>query len=281
LIRQHGTPHNRALYPQLKTKEPDVFQPRTLLLLLISLLGSGCATVQAPDERDPWEGFNRAAYAFNDDLDRTILKPLAKGYQKVVPEPINNSVTNFFSNLDDVVVLANDLLQFKFEQSLSDLSRITVNTLVGIGGLFDVASHMDLPKHNEDFGQTLGYWGVGSGPYLVIPFLGPSTVRDGLALPVDWQLDPLAQVEDNNTYWGAIALRTVDSRAGLLRASRILDTAALDPYTFMRDAYLQRRQNLVYDGNPPKSAIDEFDPFSEEFDPLAEPSAPPAGDAAP
>jgi len=281
LIRQHRTPHNRALNPQKKAKESDVLHPRTLLISIFILLGSGCATVEVADERDPLEGFNRAAYAFNDDLDRVILKPLATGYQKLVPEPINNSVTNFFSNLDDVVVLVNDLLQLKLEQSLSDLGRITVNTTVGIGGLFDVASHMDLPKHNEDFGQTLGYWGVGSGPYLVLPFLGPSTVRDGLALPVDWQLDPLVNIEDNDTYWGAIALRTIDSRAGLLRASRILDTAALDPYTFMRDAYLQRRQNLVYDGNPPTSAIDEFDPFSEEFDPLAEPDAAPSDEPSP
>lgn len=242
-----------------------MFQPRSLFVLLLALFGSGCATMQSPDERDPFEGFNRAAYAFNDDLDRAILKPLATGYQKAVPDSINNSITNFFSNLDDLVVLVNSLLQLKFEQSLSDLGRITVNTTFGLAGLFDAASEMDLPKHNEDFGQTLGYWGVGSGPYLVLPFLGPSTLRDGLALPVDWELDPVAYIDDDETYWGVVVLRAVDSRAGLLRASRILDTAALDPYTFMRDAYLQRRQNLVYDGNPPQTAIDEFDPFSEEF----------------
>lgn len=244
-----------------------MFQPRSLFVLLLALFGSGCATMQSPDERDPFEGFNRAAYAFNDDLDRAILKPLATGYQKVVPDSLNNSITNFFSNLDDLVVLVNSLLQLKFEQSLSDLGRITVNTTFGLAGLFDAASEMDLPKHNEDFGQTLGYWGVGSGPYLVLPFLGPSTLRDGLALPVDWELDPVAYIDDDETYWGVVVLRTVDKRAGLLRASRILDTAALDPYTFMRDAYLQRRQNLVYDGNPPQTAIDEFDPFSEEFAP--------------
>lgn len=244
-----------------------MFQPRSLFVLLIALFGSGCATMQSPDKRDPFEGFNRAAYAFNDDLDRAILKPLATGYQKVVPGSINNSITNFFSNLDDLVVLVNSLLQLKFEQSLSDLGRITVNTTIGLAGLLDVASEMDLPKHNEDFGQTLGYWGVGSGHYLVLPFLGPSTLRDGLALPVDWELDPVAYIDDDETYWGVVVLRAVDKRAGLLRASRILDTAALDPYTFMRDAYLQRRQNLVYDGNPPQTAIDEFDPFSEEFAP--------------
>ncbi len=258
-----------------------MFQPRTFLILLLTLLGSGCATVEVADERDPFEGFNRAAYAFNDDLDRVILKPLATGYQKVVPEPVNNSISNFFSNLDDVLVLFNDLLQLKLEQGLSDFGRIVFNTTFGLGGLFDVASHMDLPKHNEDFGQTLGYWGVSSGPYLVLPFLGPSTLRDGLAKPLDWELEPISTIDDNETYWATQGLKAVDTRAGLLSASRLLETAALDPYVFMRDAYLQRRENQVYDGNPPQSAEDEFDPFSEEFDPLFDPDAPPSGDSAP
>lgn len=246
-------------------------QLRALFILFFILFLSGCASVQVADERDPFEGFNRAMYAFNDDLDRAIIKPLAIGYQKVVPTPVSNSISNFFSNLDDVLVLINDLLQLKFEQSLSDFGRITFNTTFGLGGLFDVATHMGLPKHNEDFGQTLGYWGVGSGPYLYLPIFGPRTLRDGLALPVDWELDPVGTIDDSSTYWATKGLYAIDTREGLLRASRIIETAALDPYVFMRDAYLQRRQNLVYDGNPPQSAIDEFDPFSEEFDPLAEP----------
>lgn len=258
-----------------------MLQPRPLFILLIFLISSGCTSVPVADERDPFEGFNRAMYEFNDDLDRAIVKPLATGYQKVVPTPVSNSITNFFSNLDDVVVLINDILQLKFEQSLSDFGRITFNTTFGLGGLFDVASHMGLPKHDEDFGQTLGYWGVGSGPYLVLPFFGPRTLRDGLAIPVDWEANPLVNIKDNNTYWGAIGLKYVDVRAGLLRASRILDTAALDPYVFMRDAYLQRRQNLVYDGNPPRSEIDEFDPFSEEFDPLLPPDSSGSGEGPP
>lgn len=258
-----------------------MLQPRTILLILIALLGSGCSTVEVADKRDPWEGLNRSVYAFNDNFDRAILKPLATGYEKVVPTPVNNSISNFFSNLDDVIVLVNDILQLKFEQSLSDFSRITFNTTFGLFGLFDVATYMDLPKHNEDFGQTLGRWGVGAGPYLVLPFLGPSTLRDGAALPVDWQVDPVLRVSDTETQWEAIGLKAVDTRAGLLRASRILDTAALDPYTFMRDAYLQRRNNLVYDGNPPPSEIDEFDPFSEEFDPLSDPTAPNGGKSSP
>lgn len=258
-----------------------MFQTRTLLLALSILFSSGCASVDVADERDPLEGFNRAVYAFNDDFDRSIAKPLATGYEKVVPAPVNNSISNFFSNLDDVVVLVNDILQLKFEQTLSDLGRITFNTTFGLFGLFDVATHMDLPKHNEDFGQTLGYWGVGSGPYLVLPFFGPRTLRDGIALPVDWEIDPLYQIKDDETRWGAIGLRVIDDRASLLRASRILDTAALDPYVFMRDAYLQRRENLVYDGNPPQQEIDDFDPFGEEFDPLADPDAPPPEEDAP
>ncbi len=251
---------------------------RLPLLLLCLTLFSGCATVEGPkDPRDPFEGYNRAMYSFNDNVDRAVLKPLAKGYDKITPKPINTGISNFFSNLNDVTVLFNDLLQLKFEQSLSDFSRITWNTTVGLFGFIDVASHMDLPKHNEDFGQTLGYWGVDSGPYLVLPFLGPSTVRDTTGLVADWQIDPLAEVDSADARWGLIVLNAIDTRAGLLRASRILDTASLDPYTFMRDAYLQRRKSLVYDGNPPVE--DEFDPFAEEFDPLAEPA--PAPDEAP
>lgn len=243
-----------------------------LLSLLILLLG-GCATVDGyKDPRDPLESYNRAMYAFNDDFDRALFKPLAEGYDKVTPKPLNRGISNFFSNLDDVVVLFNDLLQLKLKQGLSDLGRISWNSTVGLLGFFDVASHMDLPKHHEDFGQTLGYWGVNSGPYLVLPLLGPSTVRDGPALLVDWQVDLLAEVESEDTRWGLIGLKAVDTRAGLLQASRVLDSASLDPYSFMRDAYLQRRQSLVHDGNPP--IAEEFDPFAEEFDPLEEPAAP-------
>lgn len=256
-----------------------MLKTRTLLLIFTALLVSGCSTVEVTDKSDPWEGFNRGVYTFNDNFDKAILKPLATGYEKVVPAPVNNSISNFFSNLDDVIVLFNDILQLKFEQSLSDFSRITFNTTLGLFGLFDVASHMDLPKHNEDFGQTLGYWGVGPGPYVVLPFLGPSTLRDSAALPVDWEVDPKLAISDKTVKWGLVGLNAVDTRAGLLRASRILDTAALDPYVFMRDAYLQRRKNLVYDGNPPASEIDEFDPFSEEFEPAA--PATPAGKDSP
>lgn len=253
---------------------------RITLLLLLSLLTTGCATVEGPkDPRDPLESYNRAMYTFNDTFDRAVFKPVAEGYNKVMPQPVNTGISNFFSNLDDVLVLFNDLLQFKFKQGVSDFSRLTWNTTVGLFGFFDVASHMDLPKHNEDFGQTLGYWGVGSGPYIVLPFLGPSTLRDGTGLIADWQADPLARVENDQARWGLLGLKAVDTRAGLLRATRILETASLDPYTFMRDAYLQRRENLVYDGNPPIK--DEFDPFADEFDPLQEPAPEPGQPQAP
>jgi phospholipid-binding lipoprotein MlaA len=246
---------------------PQPHKRPPIALALLCLLASGCATLQGPtEEKDPLESFNRAMFEFNDGFDRHIFKPVAEGYEAVVPAPVSNSISNLFSHLDDVVVIVNDLLQLKFEQTLQDLGRFTFNTTFGLFGLFDVASHMALPKHNEDFGQTLGRWGVGSGPYLVLPLLGPSTVRDGTGLLADWEVDPIAYIEDDPTRWGTIGLKAVDTRAGLLRASRILDTAALDPYVFLRDAYLQRRNNLVYDGAPPDSELDEFDPFAEDLD---------------
>jgi phospholipid-binding lipoprotein MlaA len=247
-------------------------------LLLPCLLASGCASVQTPTEsKDPFERVNRGIYAFNDGFDQHVLKPVAEGYNTVLPKPVNNSISNLFSHLDDVVVIVNDILQLKFEQTLSDIGRFTFNSTFGLLGLFDVASHMKLPKHNEDFGQTLGRWGVSSGPYLVLPLLGPSTLRDGPSILVDWQVDPISYIEDVPARWSTIGLKAVDTRAGLLRASRILDTAALDRYVFLRDAYLQRRNNLVYDGNPPQDELDEFDPFAEEeFDPLAEEEPAPA-----
>ena len=240
------------------------------LLSLLFLFISGCASVATPPPADdPFERYNRAMYRFNDTVDKAVLKPVAKGYEKVVPQPVHTSVTNFFSNLDDVVVTLNDLLQGKVRQAGSDLSRLVWNSTVGIGGLFDVATHLGLPKHNEDFGQTLGKWGVGPGPYLVLPFLGPSTVRDTTALPVDWESNPLTHYYNvnKNVYWQVKTLDVIDTRAGLLHASSILEQASLDEYAFMREAYLQRRQNLVYDGNPPQPEFDLLDEDLEENGP--------------
>jgi len=228
---------------------------RTLILLLgLALLG-GCAS--NGDRRDPLEPFNRGVYQFNDALDKAVIKPVAQGYQAVLPQPVRSGVGNFFSNLDDVLVLLNDLMQFKLAQAVSDFQRIVWNTTLGIAGLFDVSSKLGLEKHNEDFGQTLGYWGVGDGPYLVLPVLGPSTFRDTAGRAVDWQFDLVTNYHDVPVRNSATVLKLEDTRSRLLQTDQILDEAAIDPYVFVRDAYLQRRRSLVYDGSPPRRSFDE------------------------
>ena len=229
-----------------------------LSVLLFSLVLQGCATVEGPtDPEDPFESFNRAMYTFNDTLDKAILKPVAKGYNAALPDPVNKGVSNFFSNIDDVVVIFNDLLQLKIGQALSDTARVFFNTTIGVLGFIDVASGMDLPKHDEDLGQTFGYWGIDTGPYLVLPFLGSSDIRDTIGLIGDAYVDPLNDITPNDTRNWLIVLEGVDTRAGLLSASKVLQEAALDEYLFVRDAYLQRRQNLVHDGDPPKPSFDD------------------------
>ncbi len=248
------------------------------LFLLCSLtLMQACATVEGPgDPNDPFESYNRAMYKFNDGFDTYILKPVAEGYDAVTPTPVQKGISNFFSNLDDVVVIINDLLQFKLKQAASDTGRLLVNSTLGLFGLIDWASDMGMEKHNEDFGQTLGYWGVPSGPYFILPFLGPSTIRDTGGLATDtYYLDPIYREihegfpppprEDKEAVWTMTTLKAVDTRAKLLKAESILDEASLDPYVFLREAYLQRRNNLVHDGNPPQEEP-EFDE-SELFEP--------------
>lgn len=228
-----------------------------LYILLFLLFISACATVPGPpDERDPFESYNRAMFAFNEVFDENLLRPVAETYHDNMPDFIQTGVSNFFSNLDDVLVFFNDLLQFKFKRAASDLTRFVSNSIFGVFGLMDVATDMGLPKHNEDFGQTLASWGVSEGPYLVLPFLASRTVRDTAGLVVDWQVDPVLQITDKEARWTAIALEAVDTRVQLLTASKILDQAALDKYIFVRDAYLQRRKSLVYDGNPPREKLD-------------------------
>lgn len=224
-----------------------------LITLLSSLIFSGCATVdpQYADPRDPMEGFNRSMYAFNEGLDKAILKPLAKGYKAITPVPVDNGITNFFANLNDVVSAVNNLLQFKLSRAASDVSRVVINTTIGILGFMDVATNMNIPRYDEDFGQTLGAWGVGPGPYIVLPFFGPSNGRDAVGMVVDWYTDPVTYLEPESHMWLTKTLRLIDRRADLLGASNILQEAALDPYEFVRDAYLQKRRNDVYDGNPP------------------------------
>jgi len=249
------------------------FHPRRFYLLfsLIGVLALGaCGTTRGPagpdapppadaaadnNAHDPLEGFNRTMYTFNDKFDRYLLKPVAKGYRKVTPTPVRRSVSNFFSNLHDVPIMLNNLLQGKPKQAASDFSRFFVNSTIGVFGLFDVATKWELPKHDEDFGQTLAVWGVGSGPYLVLPFFGPSNMRDAPALIVDWETYPPNHMKDSGTRDKMFVLEVVDKRAQLLEAGDILEQAAgQDPYVFVREAYRQRRKYLIYDGNPPQAA---------------------------
>jgi phospholipid-binding lipoprotein MlaA len=217
-------------------------------LILLTGLMTGCAHQNA---RDPLEPLNRGIYAVNDAIDRAVMKPVATGYRAVLPGFVQTGVSNFFSNLDDITVIVNGILQLKIPQAASDTGRFLINSTIGLLGFFDVATQLGLEKHNEDFGQTLGYWGIGSGPYLVLPLLGPSSFRDGIGRLVDWKTDVLSWEDHIRTRNQLIALRAVSDRANLLDSEKVLDTAALDRYTFLRDAYLQRRRSLVYDGNPP------------------------------
>ena len=198
---------------------------------------------------DPWENFNRRMYRFNDALDRAFLKPATETIVNTMPEPVNMGVTNFFANLDDITTGFNNLMQGKFVYALSDTGRVVVNSTLGVAGLFDVASRMHLEKHNEDFGQTLGKWGVEPGPYLVLPFLGPATVRDRVGYTVDFVFDLATYLTDEEgVRWFLFGAEILEDRAALLEASDLLDTAALDPYAFQRDAYLQKREYDVNDG---------------------------------
>ncbi len=234
---------------------------RILCAVLMLAVLSGCATApgKAADARDPWEGMNRSVYSFNDKLDQVALKPLAKAYVNVVPSPVRTGVNNFFGNLGDVWTATNSLLQFKGQAAVETAMRVVINTTFGLGGLLDVATEMRLPKRKEDFGQTLGHWGVPSGPYVVLPVFGPSTLRDTAALPLDAKGDLVQQVSDVSTRNSLTVLHATDTRAGLLQAVDVVKEAALDPYSFVRDAYLQKRRNDIYDGNPP-SNFDYSDP---------------------
>jgi len=227
---------------------------KTTFAALALLTLSACAgTPGKGDPRDPLESYNRAVYTFNDKLDQFVLKPVAKGYDNVLPTVAKTGVRNFFGNLGTVLTMANNALQGKGEDAFSDLGRFLLNSTFGVAGLFDIATPVGMPQHKEDFGQTLGKWGIGSGPYFVLPFLGPSTIRDAMAKPLDWQLQYPTHVSDIPVRNSLYALEVIDTRASLLGASNVLGEAALDPYVFVRDAYLQRRQRMVYDGNPPKT----------------------------
>ncbi|WP_102838412.1 MlaA family lipoprotein, partial [Burkholderia pseudomallei] len=219
---------------------------------------SGCATVQTPTKGDPFEGFNRTMYTFNDKVDQYALKPVARGYQWAVPQPMRDSVTNFFSNIGDVYIAANNLVQLKIADGVGDIMRVVINTVFGVGGLFDVATLAKLPKHANDFGVTLGHYGVPSGPYLVLPLLGPSTVRDTAGLAVDYAGNPLTYVRPDGVSWGLFGLNLVNTRANLLGAGDVLEAAAIDKYSFVRNAYLQRRQALIGGATGAQSNLPDY-----------------------
>lgn len=225
-----------------------------LAAVVISGMLGGCATSGNP--KDPIEGFNRAMFAFNEGLDTVLIKPVAQGYDAVLPTPVHTGVTNFFGNIADLFIGVNNLLQGKPDQAVSDIGRVLVNSTVGILGLFDVATEMGLEKHDEDFGQTFGRWGVGDGAYVVIPVFGPRTVRDTAGLVLDVAADPVGNVDHVATRNSLYALRSIDTRADLLPADKVIEEAALDKYAYVRDGYLQRRRNLVHDGNAPREQAD-------------------------
>jgi len=230
------------------------------ILMCVSVaLVAGCATTQQTErvaKIDPFESINRAVFTFNENADEYVIKPAAEAYQFVLPEFVRTGVTNFFSNIGDIFVAVNNLLQGKPGNAANDIGRFLVNSTIGILGLFDVATDAGLEKNKEDFGQTLGVWGVPSGPYVVLPLFGPSSVRDTAGLAVDLKTDFILNSNQLNhdQKVGSTVLRVVNQRANLLNASQLLEDAAFDKYSFLRDSYLQRRHNQVHDGNPPLSA---------------------------
>ena len=226
------------------------------LLILMWFSLAGCATTGEGDPRDPLEGWNRGVYKFNEKFDDHLARPVAEIYDDFVPREIRDRVRNFFGNLADPFIGVNNILQGKFSEGFDDWTRFLLNTTVGLAGIHDVATDLGLEKHNEDFGQTFGRWGAGTGPYLVLPIFGSSNLRDGVGLAADMVTDPLGEVSPNRARNALVAARVVQTRADLLGAGRILEQAALDKYVFQRDAYLQRRRSLVYDGRPPREKFE-------------------------
>ncbi len=232
--------------------------PAVLVGLCLSVgLLAGCATGPNAHPQDPLEPFNRGVHSFNEGVDRAVLKPVATAYQDVTPSPVRTGVNNFFNNLRDVWSVVNALLQARPREAAENFMRVNVNTVFGLGGLIDIATDMGIERTTLDFGQTMGRWGVPSGPYVVLPFFGPSTVRDTAGLIVDNQGDPVTQGVDHVPTRNSLAgLRVVDKRAELLRAGELIDEVALDKYSFTRDAYLQRRRALVNGGNGSEERFD-------------------------
>lgn len=257
-----------------------------LVLALFVLLTAGCAAVPSgkPDPRDPWERFNRSSFAFNDALDKAVAKPVAKAYKKVTPHIVRTGVSNFISNLGDVTTIVNDVLQGKVKQAGHDSARFLLNSTLGLAGLFDPATAAGLEHNDEDFGQTLGKWGVKSGPYLMLPFLGPSTVRDALGRLPDQYSYPVNYLEDDSTRYIIRGVSFLDLRAGLLDLDAQLENS-YDRYAFVRNAWLQRREFQVKDGNVEDQSLEleqgmDTDPAQDAPDAATpapqSPDAPPA-----
>ncbi len=224
-------------------------------LCALQLALAGCATVAGGDPRDPWEPYNRRMLRFNEALDARVVEPLAKGYRTVFPDPVRNGVSNFFGNLSDVWSAVNNLLQLKPLEFGQSVARVGINTTVGLLGVMDVASQMDIPRRREDFGQTLGHWGLGTGPYVMLPLFGPSTLRDTAVLPLDWRGD-LVNATEGGVRAPLTVVRIVDRRAALLGATEVMDSAVLDKYSFIRDAYLQRRRGAPQRPEEPEERYD-------------------------
>ena len=240
---------------------------RTAALLAIALALTGCASLS---EKDPYEKYNRSMFEFNDAVDRNALKPAATAYKSVLPSFVQTGVSNFFGNLADVWTGANNFMQGKGERGFSDLTRVVINSTFGLAGLIDIASDAGLQKHNEDFGQTLGYWGMPSGPYVMLPLLGPSTLRDTAALPVDIVADPWGAGMSARARNIGTVVRVIDQRAVLLDATNLLEEAALDRYEFIRDGYLQQRRSRVFDGEGSRkearaARLDEDEPTAKSI----------------
>jgi phospholipid-binding lipoprotein MlaA len=235
-------------------------------MLVVTALSAGCATGPNANPKDPLEPMNRKVATFNDVLDENVLKPVATGYRDYTPQLLQTGVSNFFRNLSDALSTVNNGLQLKGHDTAESLIRVTVNSIFGIYGIFDVASEIGLDRHPEDFGQTLGYWGVPDGPFLVLPVLGPSTVRDSSVLPLEFSLDPVSNHNITAERNVAVVMRVVEKRASLLTTTDLLSGAAIDKYSFTRDSYFQYRRNQVFDGNPPD--------YEVLVDPSAEPASP-------
>lgn len=229
------------------------------VLVLLALL-QACAAVPYPDRRDPLESMNRGIFTFNDKLDRAVLKPVATVYRDGTPHWMQVGVSNFFNNLQDAWSVVNNALQLRGQDMADSTGRVLINSTIGLLGFVDMATGLRIERHTSNFGLTLGRWGVGAGPYIVLPLLGPSTLREVAALPIDYRGDLVNSVVDTGTRDGLSVLNIVDTRARFLGAGQVVEGAALDPYSFIRDGYLQRRRNQVYDGNPPDDEMADIPP---------------------